>query len=143
MNKEQLIAFEEEIASLFTLGKIKAPIHLYQGNEENIIKIFKKSTQNIWWYQVLVVYLHIINSQKPLYMSWYEDFKTGTKDYLTKGNSKQSKTTSYSKYGSSSWWMSDWDDTSYSNSFTTNTQTKSKNPMCRRSGRRRGTYSTF
>jgi len=60
-------------------------------------------------------------------MSWYEDFKTGTKDYLTKGNSKQSKTTSYSKYGSSSWWMSDWDDTSYSNSFTTNTQTKSKN----------------
>jgi len=60
-------------------------------------------------------------------MSWYEDFKTGTKDYLTKGNSKQSKTTSYSKYGSSSWWMSDWDDTGYSNSFTTNTQTKSKN----------------
>ena len=39
MNKEQLIAFEEEIASLFTLGKIKARIHLYQGNEENIIKI--------------------------------------------------------------------------------------------------------
>ena len=60
-------------------------------------------------------------------MSWYEDFKTGTKDYLTKGNSKQSKTTSYSKYGSSSWWMSDWDDSGYSNSFTTNTQTKSKN----------------
>ena len=57
-------------------------------------------------------------------MSWYNDFKTGTKDYLTKGNSKQSKT--YSKYGSSSWWMSDWDDTGYSNSFTT-TQVKSKN----------------
>jgi hypothetical protein len=56
-------------------------------------------------------------------MSWYNDFKTGTKDYLTKGNSKQSKT--YSKYGSSSWWMSDWDNTGYSNSFTT--QTKSKN----------------
>ena len=57
-------------------------------------------------------------------MSWYTDFKTGTKDYLTKGSSKQSK--SYSKYGSSSWWMSDWDDSGYSNSFTT-TQVKSKN----------------
>ena len=57
-------------------------------------------------------------------MSWYTDFKTGTKDYLTKGNSKQSK--SYSKYGSSSWWMSDWDDTGYSNTFT-NKENKSKN----------------
>ena len=48
MNKEQLIAFEEEIASLFTLGKIKSPIHLYQGNEENIIKIFKKINSQDW-----------------------------------------------------------------------------------------------
>ena len=38
-----------------------------------------------------------------------------------------SKYTNYgSKYGSSSWWMGDWDNTSYSKSFTT-TQVKSKN----------------
>mgnify|MGYP000444895148 CR=1 FL=1 len=41
--------------------------------------------------------------------------------------SKYKSYKSYSSYGNSSWWMSDWDDTSYSNSFTTNTQTKSKN----------------
>ena len=40
-------------------------------------------------------------------MSWYSDFKTGTKDHLTTGKSKKSK--SYSSYGKSSWWMDDWD----------------------------------
>ena len=37
MNKEQLIKFEEEIAEQFNAGKIRAPIHLYHGNEEHII----------------------------------------------------------------------------------------------------------
>jgi hypothetical protein len=40
-------------------------------------------------------------------MSWYTDFKTGTKDHLVGGKSKKSK--SYSSYGKSSWWMDDWD----------------------------------
>ena len=41
-------------------------------------------------------------------MSWYTDFKTGTKDHLVSGKSKKSN--SYSKYGKSSWWMDDWSD---------------------------------
>ena len=41
-------------------------------------------------------------------MSWYTDFKTGTKDHLVGGKSKKSK--SYSSYGKSSWWMDDWSD---------------------------------
>ena len=40
-------------------------------------------------------------------MSWYTDFKTGTKDHLVSGKSK--KSSSYGKYGKSSWWMDDWD----------------------------------
>ena len=40
-------------------------------------------------------------------MSWYSDFKTGTKDHLVSGKSKKSK--SYGSYGKSSWWMDDWD----------------------------------
>ena len=48
MNKNQLIAFEEEIASLFNEGKIRAPIHLYYGNEEKIIEIFKRITTQDW-----------------------------------------------------------------------------------------------
>lgn len=48
MNKKDLINFEEEIASLFNQGKIRAPVHLYQGNEDKIIKIFKKIKKQDW-----------------------------------------------------------------------------------------------
>jgi len=48
MQKEELIQFENEIAELFNSGKIKAPIHLYHGNEEEIIKIFKKINKEDW-----------------------------------------------------------------------------------------------
>jgi len=48
MNKKKLIKFEEEIAKLFNQAKIKAPVHLYHGNEEQIIKIFKKIKKRDW-----------------------------------------------------------------------------------------------
>ena len=48
MNKKDLINFEEEIASLFNQGKIRAPVHLYHGNEEKIIEIFKKINKQDW-----------------------------------------------------------------------------------------------
>ena len=48
MNKKDLINFEEEIASLFNKGKIRAPVHLYQGNEDKIIEIFKKINKQDW-----------------------------------------------------------------------------------------------
>lgn len=42
MNKQDLINFESEIAALFNAAKIKAPIHLYANNEENIMRVFEK-----------------------------------------------------------------------------------------------------
>ena len=48
MNKQKLIKFESEIAQLFNTGKIKAPIHLYHGNENKIINIFKKIKKEDW-----------------------------------------------------------------------------------------------
>lgn len=53
-------------------------------------------------------------------MSWYSDFKTGTKDHLVSGKSK--KSSSYKSYGKSSWWMDDWDD--YSSSVYSTYSTK-------------------
>ena len=41
MNKKDLILFEEEIATLFNSGKIRAPVHLYKGNEEKILYLGK------------------------------------------------------------------------------------------------------
>lgn len=48
LDKKFLIQFEEKIANLFNSGKIKAPVHLYYGNEEEIIKIFKNVKKNDW-----------------------------------------------------------------------------------------------
>ena len=43
-----LIKFEEKIANLFNQKKIKAPIHLYHGNEKKMINVFKKIKTNDW-----------------------------------------------------------------------------------------------
>ena len=45
MNKfyspEELIKFETEMAVCFDAAMIRAPVHLYHGNEEQMIKVFK------------------------------------------------------------------------------------------------------
>tara|TARA_B110000444_G_scaffold177814_1_gene166445 strand:+ start:334 stop:933 length:600 start_codon:yes stop_codon:yes gene_type:complete len=48
MKEIDLINFEDNIATLFNDAKIKAPIHLYSGNEEFLIKFFKKIKKNDW-----------------------------------------------------------------------------------------------
>lgn len=40
LTKEDLIAFEEDIAAEFNAGNIKAPVHLYSGNEDQMLDIF-------------------------------------------------------------------------------------------------------
>lgn len=45
----QLIEFEKEIGDLFNDKKIKAPIHLYYGNEEKMVEIFNLiDIENDW-----------------------------------------------------------------------------------------------
>lgn len=41
LTKEDLIAFEEEIAEIYKTGVITGPIHLRGGNEQQLIDIFK------------------------------------------------------------------------------------------------------
>jgi pyruvate dehydrogenase E1 component alpha subunit len=49
VNKEELISFETKIGNLFNEGKIKAPIHLYSDNEDEMIEIFKDiDVENDW-----------------------------------------------------------------------------------------------
>lgn len=49
MNKQSLITFEKKIANLFNNKQIKSPIHLYNGNEDFMIEIFKEiDIQNDW-----------------------------------------------------------------------------------------------
>ena len=48
MKKIDLIAFEDKVAKVFNSGKIKAPVHLYSGNEDEIIKVFGKIEHQDW-----------------------------------------------------------------------------------------------
>lgn len=45
---QALIHFESEIAELFNAGKIRAPVHLYYGNEEQIIEVFRDVKPDDW-----------------------------------------------------------------------------------------------
>ena len=42
ITKKYLEDFEKEIADIFAQGKIKAPVHLRSGREQNLIDIFNK-----------------------------------------------------------------------------------------------------
>ncbi len=42
ITKEDIIAFEKEIAGIFATGAIRAPVHLRAGREDALINIFKK-----------------------------------------------------------------------------------------------------
>lgn len=48
MNKKELIDFETDIANCFNEAKIKAPIHLYSNNEDQLIEIFKDVKKDDW-----------------------------------------------------------------------------------------------
>jgi TPP-dependent pyruvate/acetoin dehydrogenase alpha subunit len=48
MTAQDLIAFETEIAELFNTAKIRAPVHLYSGNEEQMISIFRDIKPEDW-----------------------------------------------------------------------------------------------
>jgi len=44
----ELIAFEDRVAALFNTGAIRAPVHLYSGNEQQMIEVFKDVGKNDW-----------------------------------------------------------------------------------------------
>jgi pyruvate dehydrogenase E1 component alpha subunit len=46
--EEDLIKFEEDIANSFNDGLIKAPIHLYNNNEKQMIEIFENIKSDDW-----------------------------------------------------------------------------------------------
>src|SRR6266550_1134239 len=41
LTRAELVAFEDRVAELFAQGKIRSPVHLSGGNEEQLLDIFK------------------------------------------------------------------------------------------------------
>lgn len=60
MTKEELIAFEDEIANLFLAGKIKAAVHLSRGNEEPLLEIFKEVKPEDWLFSTHRSHYHAL-----------------------------------------------------------------------------------
>ena len=65
VTKKELIEFEKNIGDLFNAGKIKAPIHLYDENEDNL--------KDLWLWRVepisvgdVFIWLAIVNQIKSL-----------------------------------------------------------------------------
>ena len=48
MTAEELISFETEIAEAFNAAKIRAPVHLYSGNEAQMIEVFREVIPEDW-----------------------------------------------------------------------------------------------
>lgn len=48
MTAADLIAFEEDIATEFNAAKIRAPVHLYYGNEDAILRVFERVRPQDW-----------------------------------------------------------------------------------------------
>lgn len=68
MTRDDLIAFEEDIADIFNQGKIRHPIHLESGNEDALIDVFKTISREDWvcctWRAHLKCLLHGVPPEK-------------------------------------------------------------------------------
>lgn len=64
--KEQLIKFEDDIADCFNNKMIRAPIHLADGNEEHLIKIFEEVQEKDWIFCTWRSHYHALLKGVPI-----------------------------------------------------------------------------
>ena len=58
--REDLINFEQEISDLYCDAKIKAPVHLSDGNEEQLIEVFKQIDKEDWVFSTWRSHYHAL-----------------------------------------------------------------------------------
>jgi pyruvate dehydrogenase E1 component alpha subunit len=78
MTREDLIAFEQDIADTYCAGKILAPVHLSDGNEDQLIEIFQKTKANDWIFSTWRSHYHALLHGIP---------KEKVREEILKGNS--------------------------------------------------------
>jgi TPP-dependent pyruvate/acetoin dehydrogenase alpha subunit len=59
-NDEELIQFENDIVQKWEDGKIRGPIHLSNGNEEQLIEVFKRISKNDWVFSTWRSHYHAL-----------------------------------------------------------------------------------
>ena len=65
MNKQFLIDFETDIETRFLNKEIKAPIHLSNGNEDELIEIFKFISRQDWVFSTWRSHYHALLKEIP------------------------------------------------------------------------------
>jgi TPP-dependent pyruvate/acetoin dehydrogenase alpha subunit len=70
-NKEELIAYEKMIVDKWESGKIKGPVHLSGGNEDQLIEIFKRVRKNDWVFSTWRSHYHAL--LKGISPKWLEN----------------------------------------------------------------------
>jgi len=71
LTKEDLIAFEKEIAELYSQKRITAPIHLSYGNEDQLISIFQNIKKEDWVFSTHRSHYHALLKGIP--RDWLRD----------------------------------------------------------------------
>ena len=59
-NAEELIQFENDIVQNWEDGKIRGPIHLSNGNEEQLIEVFRRISKNDWVFSTWRSHYHAL-----------------------------------------------------------------------------------
>jgi pyruvate dehydrogenase E1 component alpha subunit len=60
LTKEELIEFEDEVIQHWESGEIHGPIHLSNGNEDELIEIFKKVGVDDWVFSTWRSHYHAL-----------------------------------------------------------------------------------
>jgi pyruvate dehydrogenase E1 component alpha subunit len=60
LSKEDLIAFEDKIVNHWENAKIRGPVHLSNGNEEQLIEIFKRIKTDDWVFSTWRSHYHAL-----------------------------------------------------------------------------------
>lgn len=68
---EDLIQFENDIVQKWEDGKIRGPIHLSNGNEEQLIEVFKRISKNDWVFSTWRSHYHAL--LKGISPQWITD----------------------------------------------------------------------
>jgi pyruvate dehydrogenase E1 component alpha subunit len=70
-NEEELIHFENKIIESWENGKIRGPIHLSNGNEKQLIEVFKRISKNDWVFSTWRSHYHAL--LKDISPQWIEN----------------------------------------------------------------------
>ena len=65
MDKQELIDFEKETKQMYLDGKLRSPLHLSGGNEEEVIAIFKNIKPNDWVFTTYRSHYHALLKGVP------------------------------------------------------------------------------